>query len=325
MDTTFSCGNSPANLSYSEKERFCEFQFKDALERYGSFWHVFTPGNLTEIINTTPDDFRFAVSNMAISAHEAGVIVVTDNQMENHLHGLLGGTKEQCVYFVDVYRYREEKYLDSTGRRVDLRYFRCDDPILVTDLEMMRNEIVYINRNGFVSDSRYLPFSYPWGGGNLYFNPFAQCRSGTPFNEIPFDTKRFLIRRRISCFPDNYTFDNGMIQPCSYVDNRLGESFFRDSHHYLNMLTKNVEAYSQDAKRFGDAIVLGREEMYAAVKQLCLRDFNIKQPSMLNPEDKLVVARTMHYDYHASNAQIRMILKMSEYEVDSMFPLKSLK
>ena len=325
MVQTVSSGSKPCNQTFSEKERSCEFLFREAEDKAGGFWHVCTPGNLTEIMNISESDYKFAVSNMAISAYESSVIVITDNQMENHFHGLLGGSRQQCLEFVDRFRYRQTKYFASIGRYVDLRKFRCDDPIPITNLEMIRNEIVYINRNGFVSDTRFLPFSYPWGGGNLYFNPFAQKETGIPFNDIPFKEKRYFCRRRINDLPVNYRVKEGMILPASYVDYKVGESFFRDSHHYLNALTKNVEVYCQEAVRFADSIVLSREEMYPAVKMICERDYNVKQPSLLAPVDKLAVARIMHYDYRASNAQIRMILKMSEYEVNSLFPLKVCK
>lgn len=313
------------NLSFGEKESLCNFCFDEARDKYGPFWHFCTPGNLTEILNVTDDDYRFSVSNMAISAFESGIVVVTDAHMENHFHGLLGGKKEKCQFFLESFRFRLNRHLLSSGRKVDLRNFKCDSPILIKELEMMRSEIVYINRNGFVNDPRYVPFSYPWGGGSLYFNLFAQRETGVTFNEISFREKRNMLCRRVFDLPAGYQVKDGMILPSSYVDYRLGQSMFHDSHHYLSCLLKNVESYSNIAARYGDPAVLGREEMYPAVSSHCLRKYNVRQPSQLSRDAKLEVARKMHYELKASNAQIRMILGLSEYEVDSMFPLKALR
>lgn len=309
---------------FSERERICEITFREAVESSGPFWHVSTPGKLTEIINVTPEDFKFSVSNMAISAFEAGVTVITDNQMENHLHGILGGSQERCETFLEAFRFREARHLASVGREVDLSRFRCDAPIPILDLDTMRREICYVNRNGYVDDFRFLPFSYPWGGGKLFFNPSSQAESGVPYNKISFKEKRALCCRRVVELPECYQVKDGMILPSSYVSYKLGESMFRDAHHYLSLLLKNVEAYCEEAKRMGDSSVLSREEMYPAVQKLCLTEYNVKQPSQLPNEAKLAVARTMHYDFKASNAQIRMILKMTDYEVNSLFPLTAL-
>lgn len=42
----------------------------------------------------------------------------------------------------------------------------------VCDLRTLRNTIVYVNRNGYVVNPAYTPFSYPWGTGRYYFNDF---------------------------------------------------------------------------------------------------------------------------------------------------------
>jgi len=307
--------------SFTDRENNCKRLFNRAVEKYGPFWHICTPGNLSEIINTNDADYKFAVSNMAISAAESDIVVVTDAHMETHFHGLLGGPLERCLDCAERYTFRLAKHLESTDRRVNLSEFRCDNPILITDLDMMRNEIAYINRNGFVDDSRFLPFSYPWGGGYLYFNPAAQRESGTPYNEIPFRLRREMCCRRVSAMPDRYVVKDGMILPSSYTNYRLGEAMFRDAHHYFNALTRNVEAYSEEAKRLGDLKVLGREEMYPVTQGLSKKKYGEKQPSKLSYDAKLDIARTMHYDFHASNNQIRSILGLSEYQVNTLFPL----
>lgn len=311
-------------VSFSEAENSCSFLFQNSQIEDGPFWHVCTPGTLTEILNVTEEDYAFAVSNVAITAAEVGIKVVTFSVMEDHLHLLLQCIREKCFAFLKAYAYRQQKYFERQGRFVDLRGLRCDDPIPITGLEMMRNEIAYINRNGFVSNRNFLPFSYPWSSSCVYFNPLAKLVHGEKYNQISFNERRRLSCRRVVMMPDSYEILDGMILPASFVDVALGEGMFRNAHNYLDAITRNFEAYSESAKRFGDTSVIGREEMYQVARMLSLRDFNVKQPSLLPPEGKLQVARILHGDYHASNAQVRMILKMSERQVSELFPLKAL-
>jgi len=309
--------------TFHDRENECRFAFEDSVRREGSFWHICTPGYLTEIINITPDDYKFSVTNLAISAFETGTVIITDAHMENHLHVLAGGSKNKCQELLDNYLSRERRYLCSTGRTVNLSGFKCDEPIEIMDLEMMRNEIVYINRNGYVANPSFTPYSYPWGGGNLYFNPYAQNERGVRYNDLPFKEKRRLCRQRVEPMSEEYFVKDGIILPSGYVNYTLGEAMFRDAHHYFNLLSRNYEAYSAEAKRLGDSIVLSSEEIYPAVRQICQKQYNTNQPGLLAPAAKVEIARIMHSEYNATNAQIQRILNLSKVYVDQLFPLNT--
>ena len=309
-----------ANRSFQDKESACEFRFRNVCERLGGLWHYCTPGQLNESVNLTPDDYDFSVNNLAISAAEAGVTVLTDSHMVNHLHGLLGCRREQCFAVEEAYLYRLKKHLQAMGRDVYLGDFRCKDPIPITDLAMVRNEIVYIHRNRYVVDPAFTPFSDPWSGASVYFNLRPDEAGSIPAQALTFRVKRALCFRSKPFIPDNYRIRDGRILPSSYLDYRLGESFFRDAQHYFFLLTKNVEAFSEEARRLGDQIVLTEEEMYHTVKQIARINYNVDQASMLPPKAKIEVAKTMHYDYNASNKEIQRILKLDLSLVKELFP-----
>ncbi len=309
------------NLRYIDSERNCECRFNEIVTKYGRIWHVCTPGNLQEIINVSEEDFKFAVSNTAISAAETGIRILTDAQMDNHIHVLIAGSAEGCQLFIQAYKYRLGKYLENKGRHISLKHFGCDSPIPVDTLEMARNEIAYINRNGFVADRKWTPFTYPWGSGYLYFNPSAQSIKGTCYNNLPFLEKRALSYRRIASMPDCYTVFDGMVLPSGYADVKSGETLFRDAHHYMVAVTRNFEAYSEEAKRLGDRMIVDDEELYNVVKMIGEKEYRMTQPSLLSPSAKIEVAKKLHSDYNATNVQIRRILKLPLETVDALFPL----
>ena len=313
--------NMAAQASFYSKESLCEFNYQKAVREYGPFWHYCTPGQFNEAVNITEEDYRFSVNNLAISAAEAGACVVTDAHMGNHLHALMGGGREQCFRFEEVYLYRLRKRLEAQGRRVDLRKFCCSDPIAVTDLNMMRNEIVYINRNGFVVDPRYTPFSYPWSGGVVYFNKPGPIEGASPFNTLTYREKRRISLRSEPVVPDGYLYKDGLILPSSYLKYRLGESLFRDAHHYFSLLSKNVESFSLIAKRLGDSIVVTDEEMFNLLASIAKRDYNLNQASLLPPQEKVKLAKMMRRDYNASDSQIQRLLKLDLTVVRELFPI----
>ncbi len=321
MDTVVS---DSLNLSvrprtFSELENECNYRFEKARDELGGFWHFCTPGFLNEMVNVTDEDYDFSFSNVAFSAAEAGITVITDSIMGNHIHGLLGCSREKCLEFQEGYIYRTSKHLKSIGRNVNLRNFKCDNPIEITDLKMIRNEIVYIHRNRYVVDPRYTPFSDPWSGGSLYFNPFAKSLEGIPFDKISFKEKRRLTFRTDPHFP-GLVVKNGMVLPSSYIKYELGESLFRSAHQYFNLLSKNIEAFSEEAKRLGDQIVLTSEELYSAAMMLSMRDYHIDKLSLLPPNAKVEIAKRLHFDFNASNARIQSILHLPPEILSSLFP-----
>lgn len=146
---------------------------------------------------------------------------------------------------------------------------------------------------------------------------------GVAYNDLPYREKRNISMSRVSDMPAGYTVMNGLIVPSSYANVKLGESFFRDAHHYFNMLSKNYEAYSAEAKRLGDNVILTDEEIYPVARSISIQRFNQKQPSLLPPDSKIEVAKILHNDYRASNAQIQRVLKLSSYTVNSLWPLSA--
>ena len=306
--------------SFGEKERLCERHFYEIRNQFGPLWHICTPGNLTETLFIEDEDFRFAVSNSAISAAESGLTIFTDQIMGNHIHMLGGGAQSQCAAYLECFTYRLEKYSADKGRFLNLNNFRCDNPIEISSLEMMRNEIVYINRNGYLVTPSSTPFSYPWGSGSAYFNQSHFSDPGIPYRDIPFRTKRSLCRKRLFEMPESYRYGQGMILPDSYARVRDGERMFRDAHQYFYLLTRNFEAYSEVSKRLGDTIVLTDEEIYPVARMLGWRDFKVKQLSLLPSDAKIAIARVLRTDYYATSQQIRRVLGLPKDIVQQLFP-----
>lgn len=308
--------------NYFDKERICQERFDRALSDYGGIWHICTPGDFTYSFNLCENDFKFSVSNVAISAAEAGLVIISDQMMSNHLHVVAAFSDRMAAFdFIDRFRYRQRRYLRLKGLHYNLEGLAIDDPIPIESLLSVRNEIVYCNRNGFLVDPMSTPFSYPWGSGCLYFNSIAYLGHGIQANDLPYRLKRLLSHRSSFVFPDRYAFGDGMILPSSYADFALGQSFFRDAHHYFSMISKDHETFSREAVRYGDRLVVTDEELFSVVVMLAEKSNRGIPPSLLPVGAKVNIARILRKDYHASSNQIRRLLKMEKNDVDRILGL----
>jgi hypothetical protein len=302
--------------SFRELEYECESLFLCQ----GSIWHLYTPGDSTNLLFRTKEDFIAGMNIMAFSALDYPQLRhFTFELMNNHLHAVVAGEKEVILEFFNNFKKRLSRYLLSQERYIDVLTIK---PTLkqITDLMSLRNLILYVNRNGYVVNSKVTPFSYPWGANMYFFNPVTRNQNRQYFSDLKVMDRRRICRSHKCDYPDSIYLTDGYISPLCYCDIDTAESFFRNAHHYMSMITKGIESYSEIAKGLGDRTFLSDDEMYTTVTSLTLRKYKKLGINELSNQERVEMANTLHFDYNASNKQISRILKLDLYSVESMFP-----
>lgn len=319
MDKDIIGVSAPKKATFAEKERICEFLFNEEK----NYWHLFTQGKQTEILLITEEDFRFATNLVGMCADRyPDVKMYTFEVMDNHIHEALSGESERCLEMFNLFRNRLQRYLQNQGRMSLLTNFQAT-LLPITNLNSLRNTIAYINRNGYLANSEYTPFSYPWGAGNLYFSSLYNVLDRIKkisINSLSVREKRVFCKSKDVLMSDRIkVLDNDIYIP-SFCHVKEGEKFFRDAHHYFSILCRNLEANSEIAKLLGDSLSVSDEDMYYAACHLCEKHFNVKKIPLLTPHAKLEIAKMLHFDYNATNQQLRRILKLPIEEIDVLFP-----
>ena len=307
--------------SFFEKEDRCKRVFDGTLRKYGGIWHLCTPGEKQPIVFKNPDDYAFAMTLVAMCAYDCpNVQVITFEIMSNHVHFVLCGSKADVNAFFELFKKRLLRYLTTRYGPTDLTNFKCDKPIAIETVESMRNQICYTNRNNFVVDPDQTPFSYPYGANSYYFMPVAQKQIERRFGDLTLREKRNLIHAREPAYPDDYIITDGYFSPMNYCHVDIGEAVFRDARHYFNKLAKDIEAYREIAAEIGDTIFYTDDELFEVVKRLCKEKYENQRPSLLGKNEKLDLARKLHYDYNADNAKISRMLNLQKTVLDQLFP-----
>lgn len=294
--------------TYSEREKGCE----DAFQSGGPYWHAYTSGKDTPLLFVNDSDFKFAMNAVAQAASMYPKITILAFEiMGNHFHFVIAAEQDDIDIFWRYLskklsrRYRNLKLTSLSIKRID-------------NLNSLRNNIVYTNRNGYVADSSYTPFSYPWGTGRYYFLDFP---SGTSLSQITIDNRRLLFKCRTPELPLEWITINDFVAPYSYCAINLGMSMFRDAHHYFNMVSKNVESYSGIAIELDDGEFLTDNELYSQLCKLLRTTYGVTSPKELTKQQKYDIAKKLHFDFRSSNGQIRRVLGITQYEIDTLFPL----
>lgn len=308
--------------SFSEKESRCRRVFEWTVQKYGGIWHLCTPGEHQPVI-FKDNDYAFAMTLVAMCAYDCPEVqIITFELMSNHVHFVICGSREGVVDFFALFKKRLVRYFSSSGKRVELSHFDCKEPIAIESLESLRNQIGYTNRNNYVVDPDQTPFTYPYGANSYYFNRVFKTRKDFIFSDLTERAKRELLHTKQVSYPGNYIIVDGFFSPASYCRLDIGEGVFRDARHYFNKLAKNIESYKEIASALGDAIYYTDDELIDVLYRLCREKYGGQRISSLAKNDKMDVARLLHFDYNADNRKIARLINLNQTILDAMFPLR---
>ena len=295
-----------SNLSYSAQNAICESNFK----LHGPFWHLYTNGQTMQNIFCSKEDFKIGLIALAISLIMCkSVKLLAFELMSNHIHLILSGTKEECMELFNIFYKRLRLIYSKLGRAIDWNSFKAD--ILPIDsLDSLRNEIIYTHRNAYVANGNFNPFSYPWGSGCAYFNHWTETVQTIDFKDLPLRIQRELTHSRdVAPYGHLRMCGDNLFIP-SFCSVKLGESMFTDSRSYFNLLTRKAEAYSAIATRLKDSVFLTDDEIFHVTLSYCREKSGVANLSLLSPEQRIEVAREIHFKYKATHQQIRRLLRL---------------
>jgi REP element-mobilizing transposase RayT len=306
-------------MTFTERERMCQRVF----DENGPFWHLYTDGTIMQNVFCDEADMRRGMMALAVTAVLFDKVnIITFELMSNHVHMILSGGREDCMEFFARFKSRLKLVLRSVGRVVDWDSFQAQI-IKIEDLRSLRNEIIYVNRNAYVVNTEFTPFSYPWGGGWAYFSPVIKKLQVKTVKDVGFNKSRELTRCREVAQLGRLRFLEDVAFIPSFCRVEVGEALFHDARSYFYSLTRNVEAYSEIAARLKDKVFLTQDELYAVAVDLAGKLFEVRQFTLLTPEQKIILAKDLHYKFNASIQQLRRMLNLETAVLSQLFPFPS--
>ena len=301
--------------TFAEMERACEMAFEEG----GPFWHLYTDGTGMEDVFCDDEEFRLGMTMLAVCAiMYPSIGLITFELMNNHVHLIMQGERGDCLKFFEIYKRRLKRQFMKAGRVVDWDRFHAQI-LKIETLKALRNEIIYVNRNAYVANYKYTPFSYPWGGGWAYFNPVINMLPVKSADEIGSCRMRELTHYRDIANLCALKFIDDVPFIPSFCRINIGELMFQNARNYFHALTRNAEAFSQIASRLKDTVFLTDDEMFVLTARLAAEMFSAKL-NMLTPDQRIQLGRKMHFDYNATNQQIRRVLRLDAAVLEEMFP-----
>lgn len=269
-------------LTFFEKERICEERFR----RAGQFWHLYSDGTVMENIFLNDTEMKAGLSILAASVQmvKQDIRLVTFVLMKNHIHLILCGHREKCLQLFDIFKDKMRRIFRKTIRGIDWKRFNAKI-LSIDSLKALRNEIIYVHRNPFVANPDQTPYGYPWSGGCAYFNPMIYDIGTDDIRSFSFDRQRKLTYSRDISPMGGLKFAGDKVFIPSFCDIDLGEGMFITAVH------------------------------------LAERAYHTSKITTLSPEQKVKLAKDLHFKYKASKQQLRRILRLENPVLDELFPI----
>ncbi|MCQ2157306.1 MAG: hypothetical protein MJY53_02815 [Bacteroidales bacterium] len=291
-----------------EKVKFYyrEQECADSFQKLGQVYNANTP-ELHPIIFTNDNDYKAAMSIFGICSKLYPEIRIYAFQlMSNHLHMIASGEEKNIHDFFEYFVSRLSKHFEG---KIDFSGFTLK-LFPVEDLQYFRNAVVYVNRNGFVVNDDVTPFSYPWGTSPYFFQPMAHkyaISAGKPVGNAML--RSLMHTKSADSFKDILTVD-GYVSPLEFCEISTAEHIFRDARQYFHMISRNVEGYLNVARSIGETIFYNDTDLFSAAVKMSNEFYGSKELNSLSANQKLTLAKRLHFDYNAGEKQLHRLLKI---------------
>lgn len=297
-------------------ETDAERHFREA----GPIVHLCTKALESDFFFRDDTERTLALNYIALAKVNSGCKIIALAIMTNHFHFILRADERQVTNYWNCFRELLETYLDRHGRPKMMDQVEVS-VVTINNLQQLRTEIAYVIRNSFVVRTDVHVFADPWSSGHLYFNPLLE-KKGVPASTLKGRALRaFTCSRSITGLPAEIYVKDGRAQMWSFVDYAYAEGFFDNTRQFVHGVLKNVEAQVETAKRYGEKPFLSDEELVPLVYKHCREQLKVADVKGLDHSAKKQLAVWLKKEFGASNKQIARQTKLSQREVDELFPL----
>ena len=284
-------------------------------------WHLCTDGESQCLIYRDTEEMKQGMNLVGLSVCKFlnTVSLFTFTLMNNHMHFIIQGKREEVDTFFTYYHRNLRRILIRQGRISDIPKPKYTLLQITTESQLM-NTIAYVNRNGYVINPNVTQFSYEWGANRYFFNTTQTYEEKKLLCKMHKREKIKFFHTHDIDFPSNWYLTNGYISPLCYCKIAECEMLFRNAHHYCWLITRNVESFKEIAEKVGDKIFYTDEELYTATLQFCNKNFKNIKITTLDKNEKIQTAKHLRFNFNANNRQISRMLKLPEQLVDELFP-----
>ena len=251
-------------------------------------------------------DYCVGMNLVAALAAELPVFVLAFVLMSNHVHFVLLATKTDAERFINEFKRRHSKHLHLRYGIIKLLKDNNQDvQFIPMEDESPERAIAYVQMNPVAANICLQPTQYPWGSGDIFFNPSRP--KGNRLDSLSERARRKTLHTKTR-LPGHWLLgDDGYVLPASYVRIDYVERIFRTAKRMDYFLRTSSKAKlrlksTEDAMpSFKDQLVL------AAIPNLCRSLFQKQAFEELTDSQKSEILRQLRFRFSSNVHQLARV------------------
>lgn len=289
-------------------------------------WHLSSDGGYAFALFETEDDFKAAMNRLALLACRSGVVILAFCIMDNLVHFVLYGPREDCEAFTKEFlnltaHYNSRKHSNRRGASSIPLSCQC-----IEDEEYLLNAICYDIRNPPVNGLRYMFYDYPWSSGPLYFRTAsgwaAPLWKAAP-EAWPEGTREFFKVGRAGDIgarewrrltgsdqrvPEDWLIAGGVILPSSYIPSDIVEKLFKSHRAFNYFAGRSKEKDMEEVMGVWSSLSLQDTEMRQHRDEEMAALYGTDKIRSLSIRQRIEVGRILRRKYMTSVKQIARVV-----------------
>ena len=215
------------------------------MESTPHYYHCATKGFKHSILFASVREFIAGMNRVAFCQARASlefpVIVIAFCLMDNHVHFILYGRREDVLKWMALYHRLsmtwQKKHRDGSPVSETWEY----DAWRIKDNDDLKEKIAYVFRNPMAAGQAVVPTNYRWSSAGLVFAVGPNV-TGRPVREMSSYEFRKVFETRISLPGDWILMPDGLIWPGCYTQYQKVERLFGQPSSFLFSLNQRIEA-----------------------------------------------------------------------------------
>jgi len=284
------------------------------------YYHSCSKGLKLETLFASETEFiagmnRIGVCLKICERENRPVVVVAFCLMGNHVHFILHGKREDCLFFM-------QKYKQLTGIWIsNHRDYKLSEIIeigiwKIPDNDKLRDKIIYVLRNPIPAGINVTPQGYRWSSARLMFadNSFINVM-GKRLSEF---SARDLYRKlgTTQKLPDEwYVMPNDLIWPGEYTNYRVAEKRFNNVQDFMFMLNQTKIDKDGNREEMEDFISVPDGDIKSRAVEIAKKLFGKDSIRLCSAEERIDIARIIRKEFKCGYKQLARIFHMDAEEL----------
>lgn len=228
--------------------------------------------------------------------------------MDNHVHFILYGTKEDCLKFMADYRALTEMWLIHHGTKGEAGKKWKYDAWPIQNQDDIKEKIIYVHRNPIAAKINYIPSGYRWSSAPYVFNDNSFYHSLLiPISSLSQRERRAMFNTKIE-FPDDWMYlPGGMIWPGCYCMFKHIEAAFKTAWNYQYEINQRVEE-TVNTEMYAGKLSLPDGDVLKIASKLSAKLFGMDDIEFLTVEQRIKLCTELRKSTGANIGQLaRMV------------------